>query len=104
MRDYTVNGALRIASQLGPFAWSVPPANKPDKPKDWKGMSGAVQCRTGSDDDKLYLFGAVQEVPVNFSDSLLEIARLAKAFDDAEFCAHLQNALGVAPRLTPYPA
>jgi Trypsin-like peptidase domain len=101
VRDYTVNGALRIASQLGPFAWSVHPADKPDKPKDWKGMSGAAVCCIGGD-DKLYLFGAVQEIPANFSDGLLEIARLCKGFDDVKFFAHLQNALGVVPRLTPF--
>jgi hypothetical protein len=39
----------------------------------------------------------------NFSDGLLDVARLYKSFDDAEFCAHLQDALGVAPRIVLFP-
>ncbi len=102
VRDYTVSGTLRIACQLGPFAWSVPPADKPDKPKDWKGMSGALACCVGPD-DKLYLFGAVQEVPANFSNGLLEIARLSKALEDAKFRDHLGAALGASPRIVSFP-
>src|SRR5208337_2066470 len=92
LRDYTVRGILRIASQLGPYTWSVPPADKPDDPHGWRGMSGAAVCRIGSD-DKLYLFGVVQQVPANFSHGQLEVARLSKGFDDAEFCDHLRIAL-----------
>lgn len=40
VRDYTVRGILRIASQFGPYACSVPTADKPDNPLKWKGMSG----------------------------------------------------------------
>jgi len=101
LRDYTVRGILRIASQLGPYTWSVPPADKPDDPHGWRGMSGAAVCRIGSD-DKLYLFGVVQQVPANFSHGQLEVARLSRGFDDAEFCDHLRIALGAAPRIVPF--
>jgi hypothetical protein len=101
VRDYTVRGILRIASQLGPYAWSVPPADKPDDPRGWKGMSGAAACRIGPD-DKLYLFGAVQEVPANFSHGQLEVARLSNGFDDAEFRGHLRVALSADPRIAPF--
>jgi hypothetical protein len=100
-RDYSVHGVLRIASKFGPYGWNVPPAYNPDKPNDWKGMSGAAVCRVGTD-DKLYLFGAVQQVPANFSHGLLEVARLSNAFNDAEFRAHLRDAMGVAPSIVPF--
>jgi hypothetical protein len=58
-------------------------------------------CRLGSD-DKLYLFGVVQEVPANFTGGLLEVARLSKGFDDAEFRRHLQVALKTAPAIAPF--
>jgi hypothetical protein len=54
VRDYTVRGILRIASQFGPYAWSVPPADKPDNPLKWKGMSGAAACRIGPDGNSIY--------------------------------------------------
>jgi hypothetical protein len=101
LRDYTVRGVLRVASQFGPYAWSVPPADKPDDPHGWRGMSGAVVCRIGSD-DRLYLFGAVQEVPANFSHGQLEVARLSEGFDDAEFRDHLRIALGADSRIVPF--
>ena len=101
VRDYTVRGVLRIASQLGPFAWSVPPTDKPDDRRGWKGMSGAALCRASAD-DKLYLFGVVQEVPANFSEGLLEVARVSQAFEDTEFRSLVHIALGTAPVLTAF--
>jgi hypothetical protein len=100
-RDYSVSGGLRIASQLGPYAWTVLGADKPDKPEGWKGMSGSAVCRL-EPDDKLYLFGAVQEVPANFSEGLLEVARVSEAFEDADFRSCLKTALGVAAVLTTF--
>jgi hypothetical protein len=98
VRDYSVSGVLRIVSQLGPYAWSVLPADKPDDRRGWKGMSGAALCRVG-EDDRLYLFGAVQEIPANFSHGLLEAARLSKCFDDPEFRDRLKSALGAPASL-----
>jgi hypothetical protein len=95
-RDYSVYGTLRIASQLGPYAWTVLGADKPDKPEGWKGMSGSSACRFGAN-GKLYLFGIVQEVPANFSEGQLEVARISDAFENAEFRSHLQAALGCSP-------
>jgi hypothetical protein len=97
-RDYSVSGGLRIASQRGPYAWTVLDADKPDEPQGWKGMSGSAVCRFGAD-DRLYLFGAVQQIPTNFSSGFLEVARISDAFADAQFCSFLQAALGTAPVL-----
>jgi hypothetical protein len=96
--DYSTYGVLRVASGLGPYAWSVSPADKPDDPNGWKGFSGAALCRIAAD-DKLYVFGAVQEVPANFSGGLLKTARLGHAFDDTEFVCILKDALGKLPQL-----
>jgi hypothetical protein len=96
VRDYFVRGNLRISSQSGPFAWSVAPSDKPDDPRGWKGMSGSAVCRL-EPDDNLYLFGVVQQVPPNFSQGLVEVARISDAFEDAEFISHLQAALGAPP-------
>jgi tetratricopeptide (TPR) repeat protein len=93
LRDYTVRGNLRVAVQLGPYAWSVPPADKPDDPQGWKGMSGAAVCHAGSD-DKLYVLGVVQQVPADFSGGLLEVAKISGGFSDAAFLGHLRAALG----------
>jgi formylglycine-generating enzyme required for sulfatase activity len=101
LRDYSVGGSLRVVSQHGPYAWSVAPADKPDDPRGWKGMSGAAVCHVGPD-DKLYLFGVVQEVPANFSGGQLEVARILFAFDDPVFRAHLGAALGQQPELMVY--
>jgi tetratricopeptide (TPR) repeat protein len=98
LRDYRVRGSLRLAAQFGPYAWSVPLADKPDEPGGWKGMSGAAVCYAGPD-DKLYLFGAVQQVPANFSGGMLEVARVSDSFADADFMSHLQAALGEKPPL-----
>ena len=64
-------------------------------------MSGSGVCRLGSD-SKLYLFGAVQEVPANFSEGLLEVARVSHAFEDAQFRSQLEAALGAAPVLAAF--
>jgi hypothetical protein len=98
--DYNLRGILRIADQLGPYTWSVSPADKPDNPHGWEGMSGAAVCRV--EVDKLYLFGAVQEVPEKFSHGQLKVARLSEAFDDKTFCDHLRSALGEDPRIVPF--
>src|SRR5262245_20010562 len=96
LRDYTVRGSLRLAGQLSPYAWSVPTADRPDDPRGWKGMSGAAVCFVGPD-DKLYLFGAVQQVPANFSGGMLEVARISDGLADTDFLSHLQTALGETP-------
>jgi hypothetical protein len=101
LRDYFVRGSLRIASQHGPYAWSVPQSDRPDRPQGWRGMSGSAVCRFGPD-GKLYLFGAVQDVPANFSEGLLEVARASDAFDDVDFQRHLRVALGEEPSLAPF--
>jgi tetratricopeptide (TPR) repeat protein len=101
VRDYTVRGSLRIATQYGPsapYAWSVPSADKPDDPNGWKGMSGAAVCKVGPEQE-LCLFGTVQEVPANFSGGLLEVAQLSAAFADEEFCNSLRVSLGFEPRI-----
>jgi tetratricopeptide (TPR) repeat protein len=102
LRDYTVRGGLRLAQEHGTYAWNVPPADKPDDPLKWKGMSGAGVCYTGTK-DKLYLFGAVQQVPANFSSGgMLEVARVSDGLADADFYSHLQTALGEEPSLVPW--
>ncbi len=101
VRDYFVRGNLRVASQRGPYGWSVQPADKPDDPHGWKGMSGSAVCRFGSD-GKLYLFGIVQEIPANFSEGLLDVARISYAFEDGEFRSQLQTALRSAPVLSAF--
>jgi NB-ARC domain len=104
VRDYTVRGSLRIATQYGPsapYAWSVPSADKPDDPHGWKGMSGAAVCKVGSDQE-LHLFGTVQEVPANFSGGLLEVAHLSAAFADDDFCNALRVSLGYEPPIAPW--
>ena len=98
LRDYTVRGALRLPQQHGTYAWSVPPADKPDDPRKWKGMSGAGVCYVGTN-DKLYLFGAVQQVPANFSGGMLEVARVSDGLADIDFFSHLKTALGEEPSL-----
>jgi tetratricopeptide (TPR) repeat protein len=96
LQDYRVRGALRLAARYGPYAWSVSPADKPDDPQQWRGMSGAAVSNVGPDGN-LYLFGAVQQVPANFSGGLLEVARVSDAFDEADFVSHLQSAIGEKP-------
>jgi tetratricopeptide (TPR) repeat protein len=98
LRDYRVRGILKLAAQFGPYSWSVPPADKPDKPQGWRGMSGAAVCYAGPD-DKLYLFGSVQEVPANFSGGMLEVARVSDGFADTDFISHLRAAVGEKPSL-----
>ena len=102
LRGYTVGGRLRLA-QLGPYAWTVAPADKPDNVHGWKGMSGAAVCYQGTE-DKLYLFGAVQQVPANFSGGMLEVARVSDGIADPDFHFHLQTALGEKPSLVRWAA
>ncbi len=101
LHDYSVYGVLRIVSNRGPFAWDILPADVPDETKGWQGMSGASLCRIG-DDGRLHLFGAVQQVPANFSGGKLEAARISQAFDDPKFCAILREALDTEPTLTTF--
>jgi tetratricopeptide (TPR) repeat protein len=97
LRDYTVRGILRLPQEHGTYAWNVPSADKPDDPRKWKGMSGAGVCFLGTN-DKLYLFGAVQQVPANFSaGGMLEVARVSDGVADTGFFSHLQTALGEKP-------
>jgi tetratricopeptide (TPR) repeat protein len=98
LRDYRVKGSLRLAAQFGPYVWTVPPGDKPDDPRGWQGMSGAAACYVGPD-DKLYLFGSVQQVPANFTGGMLEVARVSDAFDHGDFKSYLQAALGEEPSL-----
>ena len=100
-REYSVHGDLRIASANAPFAWDVPPASKPDLRCHWEGMSGAAACIVGPN-GALHVFGAVQQVPANFSSGQLEVARLSEAFEDASFLRHLRRAVGDEPRLVTY--
>ena len=99
VREYIAPGSLRIPELLGPYAWTVAPSDKPDNPAGWKGMSGAAVCHVGSD-SRLYVFGAVQQVPANFSGGLLQVARLSIAFAEPEFREHLRSALGEEPRIS----
>jgi len=101
VRDYTVSGSLRVASQHGPYAWSVSSADKPDDAHGWKGMSGAAVCRVGTD-DKIYVFGVVEDVPENFTGGLLQVARLSYAFTDSIFRDHVLKASGEQPDVIAY--
>jgi hypothetical protein len=60
------------------------------------------------DRDRIHLPGAVQEVPKNFTDGQLRVARLADAFNDPTFTALLTAAIGCPVQLTrigePWPA
>jgi hypothetical protein len=103
IRDYTLSGQLRNASQQGPYGWAVQPADKPDNRDGWKGMSGGGVCKIGRD-DKLLLFGAVQSVPANFSGGLLDVARLSDAFLDKRFYNELWDCLGYEPQIIPFDA
>jgi hypothetical protein len=101
LRDYSVHGVLRIVSDREPYAWDVLLADKPDKPQGWKGMSGA-NLRWFGADGRLHLFGAVQQVPANFSGGKLEAARISQALEDPKFCTILRGALGAEPTLTTF--
>lgn len=92
-RDFSVFGRLWITTRGAPYRWLVNVA--PDDHRGWKGMSGAGVCHIGSD-DKISLLGVVQEVPPNFSYGPLDVARISNAFDDPNFTARLETALGTA--------
>jgi hypothetical protein len=64
-------------------------------------MSGAAVYRIGAD-DKLYLFGTVQEVPANFSQGQLEVVRVSEAFSDPVFRDQLRARLGANPSVVPF--
>ena len=97
-RDFTVPGSLWISTRDGSYGWLV--AARPDDRTGWQGMSGAVVCHLV--DDTLHLFGVVEQVPANFSHGQLEVARLSKAFEDADFCHLLQTAMGALPQIKPF--
>ena len=99
-KDYTVHGALRIAQQHGPFAWTTKWGDSPDKKNGWCGMSGAGVAAI-DENEKVHLLGVIQEVPANFSDGQLSVARLANAFDDEKFIKYLTDALGTKPGFCP---
>jgi hypothetical protein len=98
MKDYTAPGSLRVATKFGPYSWSVSPADTPDDPEGWKGMSGAGARHIGRA-DHIYILGAVQEVPPYFSGGLLQVARLSDAFAEPLFVRLLCESLGEKPTL-----
>jgi hypothetical protein len=104
VRDYTVRGDLRIATQNAPYAWTVPVADRPDDPRQWAGMSGSVVGHVDSV-DRLHVFGSVQHVPPNFSGGMLSVARLSAAFQDGDFTMLIRTALKLetVPALVPGP-
>jgi hypothetical protein len=101
IRDYTLGGQLRIASQHGPYAWTVSPGDKPDSRDGWKGISGAAVCKIAPDNE-LHVLGALESVPADFSGGLLDVARLSAAFVDEGFCNELRFSLGCEPRIVPW--
>nr|WP_294554043.1 hypothetical protein [uncultured Rhodopila sp.] len=98
IREYIPGGALRNASQHGPYGWTVPPGDKPDSRDGWKGMSGSAACKVAPD-GSLHVFGVVQSVPAQFSGGLLEVARLSEAFAVDAFRQALRDSLGHEPAL-----
>ena len=97
---YLAPGVLRIPGQFGPYVWNVPLADKPNRKRGWRGMSGAGVCRF-EQDGRLYLFGAVEEVPVHFSHQL-QVASLAQAFDDPDFVRLIHAALKARPSMVAF--
>lgn len=98
-RDFSVPGSLWIPTRDGPYGWLV--ATSPDERAGWKGMSGASVCHVDTD-GKLYLFGAVQQIPANFSHGQLDVARLSTAFEDPEFRNELETAIRAVPQIRPF--
>jgi hypothetical protein len=94
VRDYTVRGTLRISSQDAAFSWTVAAADKPNHPQKWAGMSGSVVGREDAY-GSFHLFGAVQEVPPNFTEGMLSVARLSHAFSEKEFTQLVAAASGM---------
>ena len=97
---YLAPGVLRIPGQFGPYVWNVPLADKPNRKRGWRGMSGAGVCQF-EQDGRLYLFGAVEEVPVHFSHQL-QVASLAQAFDDPDFVRLIHAALKARPSMVAF--
>jgi len=81
----------------------LPAASKPDVATGWVGMSGGVVGKEAPG-GTVHLFGAVQEVPANFTAGLLRVARLSDAFADQSFLAELSLALGEAPSRSDWPS
>jgi hypothetical protein len=99
-REYTLSGKLRIATQRGPYAWTIA-SGKPDSRDGWKGMSGGAACKLGPD-DSLHILGVLQEVPANFSGGQISVARLSFAFADLRFRRELLASLGSEPQIVPW--
>jgi len=66
---------------------------QPEAPgQDWRGFSGSsVLLEASPDSESVWIYGAVQQVPQNFTRQL-EVARLAKAWEDPAFQTILQGA------------
>ena len=99
-RDYSLSGQLRIATQHGPYAWTVAPGDKPDNRDGWKGMSGGAVCKIEA--DALHILGVLEAVPANFSGGQLSVARLSFAFAESRFCGELHTSLDREPRIVPW--
>jgi hypothetical protein len=97
-REYSVHGTLRVAVQNGPYAWTVAYGDSPDNKTGWQGMSGASIALFDAN-QRVHLFGVVEEIPANFSNGQLSVARLASAFEDDDFVNHLTKAAGKTPKL-----
>lgn len=98
-RDLTVPGTLWVSTRDGPYTWNA--ILRPDRREGWKGMSGAVVCLP-SEHGRLYLFGVVQQVPANFSQGSLDVARVSFALTDQEFCRLVKDSTGVSATLLPF--
>jgi hypothetical protein len=66
---------------------------QPESPnEDWRGFSGsAVVLEDSTDSESVWIYGAAQQVPQNFTRQL-DVARLAKAWEDPGFGAILRGA------------
>ena len=100
-RDYTLSGRLRIATQRGPYAWTVAQGDKPDSRDGWKGMSGGTACKLGPN-DTLHILGVLQEVAANFSGGQVSVGRLSFAFADLRFRRELRACLEREPQIVPW--
>lgn len=72
LRPYPVFGQLRPADVGGGYLWTVEAADKPDHVTQWSGLSGtSLVISLGQ--DRLFLFGVIEEVPANFSGGMLKV-------------------------------
>jgi hypothetical protein len=103
VKDFTVQGVLRVATQSDSLAFAVAVADTPTSPRLWSGMSGATVGRLDAL-GRLHVFGAIEQVPVNFKNGMLQVASIASAFADPDFVSHLRRALPStrAPALVPW--